>query len=306
MMKYIIVCGPTCSGKTELGVQLALRYNGEIINADSKQIYRQTSIGTAKPRSEEQKGIKHHLFDILDLNEDFSAFKYADLAGVLIEEISSREKLAIVVGGTGLYLKALTEGIFKSPEPDKDYRTKLEQIADRKGPEKLHEMLMAIDPEAGAKIKNRDKIRLIRALEAYKTTGIPISEMQKAGKYVKIGNPLWIGLSIPRKTLYEKISQRVDKMIESGFEDEVIALKPYLAAIRKRKMIGYIDMISYLFDKEITKKTAVEKIKQHHRNYAKRQMTWFRKIDMINWLNPQTDDFFQKLFTICDNYLKSS
>lgn len=306
MMKYIIVCGPTCSGKTELGIHLALRYNGEIINADSKQIYKQISIGTAKPGIKEQQGVKHRLFDVLDLDEDFSAFKFAELAGGLIKEISDRGKLAIVVGGTGLYLKALTEGIFKSPEPDKKYRNELERIADKEGPYKLHEMLTAIDSEAAARIKPKDKIRLIRALEAFKTTGKPISDLHKTGKYVKIGKPLWIGIAIPRKTLYEKINKRVDKMIESGFEDEVRTLEPYLEAIRKRKMIGYIDMISYLFDKEITKKTAIEKIKQHHRNYAKRQMTWFRKVDIINWLDPQTDDFFRKLFNICDIYLKSS
>jgi len=306
MMKYIIVCGPTCSGKTQLGVQLALRYNGEIINADSKQIYRQTSIGTAKPSLKEQQGIIHHLFNLLNLDEDFSAFKFAELAGELIEDISNRGKLAIVVGGTGLYLKALTEGIFKSPDPDKKYRAKLEQIASREGPEKLHEMLNAIDSEAATRIKPRDKIRLIRALEAFKATAKPISELQKTGKYKKIGKPLWIGIAIPRKTLYEKINKRVDKMIESGFEEEVLFLKPYLEAVRKKKMIGYIDMISYLIDKNITRATAVEKIKQHHRNYAKRQMTWFRKIDIINWFDPLKVDFEQKLLGICDNYLKNS
>jgi tRNA dimethylallyltransferase len=306
MMKYIIVCGPTCSGKTELGIQLALRYNGEIINADSKQIYKQTSIGTAKPGLAEMQGIKHHLFDILDIDDDFSAFKFAELAGQLIEDISKQGKLAIVVGGTGLYLKALTEGIFKSPEPDKEYRAKLEKIAKKEGSNKLHEMLADIDPEAAAKIKPRDKIRLVRALEAYKSTGRPISELQKTGEYRKIGKPLWIGISTDRKSLYEKINKRVDKMIDSGFEREVLALKPYLDTIRKKKMIGYTDMISYLFDKEITRTEAIEKMKQHHRNYAKRQITWFRKIDFINWFDPQSGDYYQNLFSICNNYLKSS
>jgi len=306
MMKYIIVCGPTCSGKTDLGLQLALRYNGEIINADSKQIYRQTSIGTAKPSLKSRQGIKHHLFDILDVDQDFSAFKFAELAGKLIDDISRRGKLAIVVGGTGLYLKALTEGIFRSPEPDKEYRAKLERITDKDNPRKLHDMLKAIDPQAAAKIKPRDQIRLIRALETFKTTGKPISELQEKGEYIKIGKPLWIGLAPPRKTLYERINKRVDKMIEAGFEQEVLLLEPHLDAIRKKKMLGYIDMISYLFDKNITRTEAIDRIKQHHRNYAKRQMTWFRKVDIINWFDPSDDDFMKKLLNICDNYLKSA
>ncbi|MCP4583944.1 MAG: tRNA (adenosine(37)-N6)-dimethylallyltransferase MiaA [candidate division Zixibacteria bacterium] len=305
-MKYIIICGPTASGKTGLGVGLALRYNGEVINADSRQIYKHTTIGTAKPAPDECGGAKHHLLDFLELDEDFSAYKFAEQARGLITDITGRGKLPLVVGGTGLYLKALTEGIFKAPEHDKEYRRELEEISRDKGPKELHEMLQEIDPKAAAKIKPRDAIRLIRALETFKLTGLPISEMQKSGKYTKVGNPLWLGLMFPRKTLYERINKRVDTMIDEGFEQEVLNLKPYLDIIRKKKMIGYMDMITYLFDRSNTKSEAIDKVKQHHRNYAKRQMTWFRNVAEINWIEPLKSGYEEELFKLCDSYLKKA
>jgi tRNA dimethylallyltransferase len=156
-MKYIIVCGPTCSGKTSLGVKLALRFNGEIIGADSRQIYKHADIGTAKPESRELRGIKYHLIDFLELHEDFSAYKFAELAKTLLVQIFEQRKTPIVVGGTGLYLKALTEGLFKSPEPDIAYRRELENIGRKSGSGKLHEMLSEIDPEAAGRPGSADQ-----------------------------------------------------------------------------------------------------------------------------------------------------
>lgn len=305
-MKYIIICGPTCSGKTALGVRLAVRYNGELIGADSRQVYKHINIGTAKPTPDEYGEIKYHLIDFLELNEEFSAYKYANLVRDLIDDIIRRGKVPLVVGGTGLYLKALTEGLFESPEPDYQYRRKLEKICEKKGPEALHEKLAEIDPESALKIKPLDRVRLIRALEAYMLTGKPISELQKKGEYKKTGRPLWLALSPPRETLYENINKRIDEMFVRGFEKEVLNLKPYLEVLKKKKVVGYTDMIEYLFDGNVTKQQAIDKIKQHHRNYAKRQMTWFHKVPGLRWFNPLEKGFLDKVYRICDEYLKNA
>jgi len=305
-MKYIIVCGPTGSGKTSLGIQIALRYNGEVINADSRQIYKHTNIGTAKPTPDECLRVKHHLIDILELHEKFSAFRFASLAKDLINDITDRNKLPIIVGGTGLYLKAITEGLFKAPEPDEEYRRELEQICQQDGPEKLHRMLAVIDPASAEKINPRHSSRLIRAIEIYKLTGKPISEIQKNGDYRKTGKPLWLGLMPARDILYNRINKRVDDMIDAGFEQEVLNLKPFLDVLRKKKMVGYNDMISYLFDKNIDKDQTINKIKQRHRNYAKRQITWFRKVKNIRWFDPTKKDYANIIYKICDKYLKKT
>lgn len=305
-MKYIIVCGPTGSGKTSLGIDLALRYNGEIINADSRQIYKYTNIGTAKPTPDECRGIKHHLIDILELHENFSAYKFASMARDLISDITDRKKLPIIVGGTGLYLKALTEGLFKSPGQDEEYRRELEQICKQDGPEKLHQMLAAIDPVGAEKINPRHSSRLIRAIEIFKLTGKPISEMQKVGDYKKTGEPLWLGLMPKRDILYNRINKRVDDMMDAGFVQEVINLKPFLDFLRKRKMVGYNDMIAYLFDNTIDRQQAVNKIKQRHRNYAKRQITWFRKAKDIHWFDSTNENYADNVYKNCTKYLEKT
>lgn len=305
-MRYIIVCGPTCSGKTDLGVKLALRCSGEIINADSRQIYKYTTIGTAKPSTEEMQGVKHHLFGFLELDRNFSAYQYAEIARNLIAEIAAANKTPIVVGGTGLYLKALTRGIFKSPQPDPAYRAELEELAANKGLGFLHEMLAGIDPESASKIAINDKIRTFRALETYKLTGQTISDLRQTGEYAKADEALWIGLEYPRQVLYERINNRVDKMIKAGFEKEVLSLKPYQEAIRRKKMIGYIEMMAWLFDKKISKDEAFAGVKQHHRNYAKRQMTWFRKQAEINWFGPLAENYLTEIYNLCDRYFKKA
>jgi tRNA dimethylallyltransferase len=306
-MKYIIVCGPTCTGKTRLGVQLALRYRGEIINADSRQIYKHTTIGTAKPTIEEMQGAPHHLFDFLELDQDFSAYQYADMALAVMRDIDGKSKLPIIVGGTGLYLKALTEGIFKSPKPDNAYREELNRIAKAEGAPKLHAMLTEVDSVAAAKIKPRDTVRLIRALEIHKQTGRTIGQLQKAGEYITPpGNPLWIGLTFVRKELYQRINKRVDNMIDRGLEQETLSLEPFIAFVRKRKMIGYSDLIECLFDKTITRDEAIAQVKQHHRNYAKRQLTWFNRNEKINWFNPGDGDYPESVFRISDKYRENA
>lgn len=306
-MKFIIVCGPTCTGKTGLGIKLAHRYKGEIVNADSRQIYKHTTIGTAKPSVKELSEAKHHLFDFLELGEVFSAYQYAEMARQLMLELEGKDILPIVVGGTGLYLKALTEGIFKSPQPDPEYRKRLDDIVEKFGIEKLHDMLALVDQETARRLTPRDTARLYRALEIHHQTGSTITELQRNGEYLaSIGNPLWIGLTFNRKDLYERINIRVDNMLNMGFEEEVKNLEPYLGFMRKRKMIGYTDMIAYLFDNEIPRDEAISRVKQHHRNYAKRQLTWFRKVDRIHWFDPSVKDFEKEIYELSDKYLKSS
>jgi tRNA dimethylallyltransferase len=303
-MKYVIICGPTCSGKTGLGINLARRYNGEIVGADSRQIYRRIDIGTAKPRPEEYEGLNYHLIDFIDLDKDFSAYRFAEFARELIKSILEKGRLPIVVGGTGLYLKALTEGLFEGPKADIEYRRQLEKQASDEGIENLHKQLAKIDQEAALRIKPKDKQRIIRALEIYKLTGSPISLLQKTGKTKGWGKPLWIGLNPPRNMLYDMINQRVEQMLNNGWEQELLDLEPGVDILRKKKVVGYNDLIEFLFDKRITRQEVIERIKQHHRNYAKRQITWFRKIEAIQWFNPLDAGFLGKVNEICDDYLK--
>lgn len=306
-MKFLIVCGPTCTGKTGLGIKLANRYNGEIINSDSRQIYKHTTIGTAKPTDDEMSQAKHHLYDFCELDEVFSAYRYAEMARDLMNDFNARGVLPVVVGGTGLYLKALTEGIFKSPKPDAEYRKRLDEIVEKYGIEKLHDMLKLVDEKSADRLKRTDTARLYRALEIHHQTGQSISELQQTGEYLpSIGEPLWLGLTYNRKELYERINIRVDTMLKAGFEDEVKKLEPFLDSIRKRKMIGYTDMVEYLFDNKISRDIAIEKVKQHHRNYAKRQLTWFRKVSQINWFDPSQEDFESSIYEISDNYIKNA
>jgi tRNA dimethylallyltransferase len=303
-MKYIIICGPTCSGKTGLGIRLARKYNGEIIGADSRQIYRRIDIGTAKPEPHEYTGLKYHLIDFIELNEEFSAYQFCGIARQLIKAVLENGKTPIVVGGTGLYLKALTEGLFEGPKADYQYRTMLENIAHSEGIETLHKRLMEIDPEAANRIKPKDRQRIIRALEIHHLTGKPISFLQKAGKTETWGRPLWIGLNPPRNLLYNNINKRVEQMLYRGWEQELLELEQWIEHLRKRKVVGYNDLIEYIYDKKIGREEAIERVKQHHRNYAKRQVTWFRKVPNIHWFDPTADGFLSKVNEICDEYLK--
>jgi len=305
-MKYIIICGPTGSGKTELAVELARHYRGEIISADSRQIYKEVNIGTAKPRPEECRGVAYHLIDFLDLARRFSAHQFAVMAADLISEIDAKGKVPFVVGGTGLYLEALTEGLFDSPEPDYAYRRHLEELAGNKGTEYLHKLLAQIDPISAARIKPNDQARLIRSLEVCKLTGQPLSAIRGRRRPAVAAKPLWIGLLPARKKLYEKINARVDKMINEGLEQEVLSLNNRQAELRQRKLVGYTEMIEYLLDKKLSRSEAIEKFKQHHRNYAKRQITWFRKVAEICWFDPEDRKFHSDVNKRCDEYLKKA
>jgi tRNA dimethylallyltransferase len=285
--KVIAIVGPTGVGKSELAVFLGEKLNGEIVNFDSLQFYKELNIGTAKPGEEERKRVPHHLYDLLELDEEFNAAKFVEIADNLIKEIWERGKIPILVGGTGLYLRAFEYGLF-SIEVPKEIRGTLRKRADQ-DLSSLYEELKRLDPEYAQKISPKDKVRITRALEVIYTSGKPISYFHKENPFFgkKRYNLIKIGLILPRKELYEKINLRVIKMIEKGWIEEVKKLleKGYSPKLKPFKAIGYKYIIQYLQGK-ISLEKAIELIQRDTRRYAKRQLTWFKKEPDIYWFNP--------------------
>ncbi len=283
----IVITGATASGKTALSVQLAKRIGAEIVNADSMQIYKYMDIGTAKPTIEEREGVVHHLIDIALPSEQFSVATYCRLAKEAIDSIHSRGKIAVMVGGTGLYIDSVVNNIqFSNIEPDEAYRSELEKIADERGNEYIHNMLKEVDPDSAAKIKVPDKKRIIRALEVYHVSGKTLTYHNEMSKSVPTPyNVKMFAIDMPRDVLYDRINKRVDIMMSQGLEDEVRRLIDMGVSKNTTAMqaIGYKEMAEYL-NGEITKDEAVYKIKIGSRHYAKRQLTWFRRNDKINWV----------------------
>jgi tRNA dimethylallyltransferase len=285
--KVIAIVGPTGVGKSELAVFLGEKLNGEIVNFDSLQFYKELNIGTAKPGEEERKRVPHHLYDLLELDEEFNAAKFVEIADNLIKEIWERGKIPILVGGTGLYLRAFEYGLF-SIEVPKEIRGTLRKRADQ-DLSSLYEELKRLDPEYAQKISPKDKVRITRALEVIYASGKPISYFHKENPFFgkKRYNLIKIGLILPRKELYEKINLRVIKMIEKGWIEEVKKLleKGYSPELKPFKAIGYKYIIQYLQGK-ISLEKAIELIQRDTRRYAKRQLTWFKKEPDIYWFNP--------------------
>ena len=276
--KVIAIVGPTASGKTNYAVQLAKKLNGEIVSADSRLVYKGFDIGTAKPTHDEMKGIKHHLIDIIEPVEDYSAGLYVNDATTVIEDIISRGKIPIVTGGTGLYFRVLLEG-FDLPkvEPDYNLRNELKLLSN----EDLHQMLFDLDSDAAKIIDKNDKKKLIRALEIVKIMGKPLAQSQ--GKKNSEYDVEWIGMNYPREILYDRINKRVDLMVEKGlFKETENLIKKYGPINNIIDTIGYREIYSY-FNNEIDVEEAVNLLKQNTRRYAKRQLTWFRKNLKIKW-----------------------
>ncbi len=286
--KIIAIVGPTGVGKSEVALFLAENLKGEIINFDSIQFYKDLNIGTAKPGEEERKKVPHHLYDLLDLNEEFNAAKFVNIADSLIEKIFKREKIPILVGGTGLYLRALEYGLFPIEIPT-EIRNKIRMEAE-KNLETLYEELKKLDPEYAKKISPRDKVRITRALEVIYTSGKPFSEFHKENPFFKKKryNLIKIGLNLPRKKLYEKINERVIKMISQGWIEEVKNLlnKGFSPNIKPFKAIGYKYILLHL-ESKISLEKAIELIQRDTRRYAKRQLTWFKKEPDIYWFSPE-------------------
>lgn len=302
----MIICGPTGGGKSAAAMRIAAEFDGSIVGADSRQIYRRLDIGTAKPSLADREKIPHFMIDIADIREDFTAMRYAREAIDKIEQILDAGRIPIIVGGTGLYIEALTRGIFVGPGKDQEIRARLKKTIKSEGLAALYERLGRIDPGAAAAISPHDETRIIRSLEIAEQSGIPASSLRKTSTHVRADIDFsWIGLQMPRPALYERINARVDKMMEKGLVEEIRGLLedglgPY---IKSKKIVGYSEIISALEgDGDLDR--AVEEIKRHSRNYAKRQMTWFRNRSAPIWLDPESPGFYRKVFSLLDEYLK--
>lgn len=308
MTDILILSGPTGIGKTAISLKLAKELNGEIISSDSMQIYKYMDVGSAKISKEEMQGIPHHLINVVEPNEEFSVAKFKTLSEEAIEDISKRGKYPIIVGGTGLYINSLIFNYsFTGTYKDNDYRKSLEALANEKGKEFVHDLLKDRDVDSYNKLYPNDLKRVIRALEVYKLSGKTIGELNKEQNIYDIPyNVHYYVLNMDRDKLYERINKRVDEMISSGLIEEVINLKEkgYNSNMQSMKGIGYKEILYYL-DNKISLEEAINMIKQGSRNYAKRQLTWFRKDNRTKWINKDnlTEDEIVK-FIINDIRLK--
>jgi len=288
----IVVAGPTASGKTGLAIHIAKKFDGEIVNADSMQIYKYMDIGTAKPTKEEMAQAVHHLIDFVEPDAEFSVADYTDLAHEKIADIYSRGKLAVVCGGTGLYINSLIDDVtFGEMESDYALRAELRKIAENQGAQVLLDMLAEFDEESAKKIHPNNLKRLIRAIEFYKVTGVPISKHQQMTKLIESRyNPLMMIIDHDRDVLYQRINQRVDIMLKEGLVDEVKSLmeKGYKRDMNSMKGIGYKEVMDYL-EGNTSYEEMVEILKQSTRRYAKRQLTWFRRDERINYINAKSN-----------------
>ncbi len=281
----ISLLGPTAVGKSRLAVEIAQRINGEIISADSMQVYRRMDIGTAKLSLEERQGIPHHLIDIRDPDEPWTVSDFVEQTNKLTNEITRRGRIPIIVGGTGLYLWAFFEGFsFPIAAADKEIRRQLEKesLSD------LYSRLSRIDPKAAKKINANDKKRIIRALEVFELTGTPITEAQKREPKISFSDlPILIGLNFAREELYKRINERVDGMIAKGLIQEVKSLlaKGYSKELPSFQALGYKEVVEYL-DGKWTKEKMLEELKKRTRNFARRQMTWLRRFKNVKWFEP--------------------
>lgn len=287
-IKIITVEGPTASGKTSLGIEIALKYGGEIVSADSMQIYKHMDIGSAKPTAEELAAVPHHMISIAEPTVNYSLSDYVTEARKAIADIHKRGKIPVIVGGTGLYINTLINNINLSEEtPNSDLRHELERYAEEQGNEALHMCLEKIDPEAARNIHMNNVKRVIRAIEIYENTGITMTEQIRRSKYAgKIYEAHEYGVRYEREVLYDRINRRVDMMLESGLVGEVKACLKLGCTRDNTSMqgIGYKEVIDYLEDK-CDFDTMTERIKQESRRYAKRQITWFKR-NNITWLEP--------------------
>lgn len=299
--KCIVIVGPTGVGKTRLSIFLAKRLNSQIISADSMQIYKYMDIGTAKVETKYQKEIKHHLIDIVEPDENFNVEQFQSLCIKKIEEISSKNKIPIIVGGTGLYINSITHKLeFNTVKSDEKLRYELENIAESQGNQKLHEMLEHIDPESARKIHKNNVRRVIRAIEVYKLTGHKFSEINNKFDHYNVDYDFYIiGLNDDRHILYERINQRVDEMIDEGFMAECKYIYEMTDENSQSiQAIGYREAFMYL-NNEISFKDMISLMKKNSRKYAKRQLTWFRQDERIHWMNLKDFKNFEDIEKIC-------
>ena len=287
MNNIVCIAGPTASGKTALAVALAKEINGEVVSCDSMQVYKGMDIGTAKPTAEEMEGIPHHMLSVAEPDEDFSVSRYCEMAAPIVDDIVARGKVAIIAGGTGLYMDSLIRGNAFAPFPSTGVREKLEAQADAEGMEAMLRWLESIDPEAAARLHLSDRKRIIRALEVYLETGETITAHNRKTQAIPPRyTPLWLGLDFAQRSdLYHRIDLRVGLMLQMGLIEEIRALLD--AGIPEKttamQAIGYKEFISAL-EGNCTIEEAADQVRQSSRRYAKRQLTWFRRNPAIHWL----------------------
>ena len=282
----MVLIGPTAVGKTKMSIELAKAFNGEIISGDSMQIYRKMDIGTAKISSSEMEGIPHHLIDIKDPHESFSVAEFQELVREKIIEISSRGKLPMIVGGTGLYIQSVLYDYHFSEAPsDEEFRINLEKLVENEGSQYLHNQLVNIDPESAKKIHPHNVRRVIRALEVYHCTGKTMTDIQKTQQPELLYDAAMIGLTMDRERLYGRINKRVDIMLQEGLMNEVEGFyEQGLRDCQSIQAIGYKELYEF-FEGSISFENAVENLKQNSRRYAKRQLTWFHNKMDVKWFD---------------------
>lgn len=301
--KLLVIAGPTGVGKTELSIKLAKALSGEIISADSMQIYKYMDIGSAKVTEEEMDGVKHHLIDVVSPEESFSVSDFKDLGTIALDEIISKGKFPMIVGGTGLYINSLTCNMnFSETEKDDDYREELNKLAEEKGNEYIHNMLEHIDPISFKEIHPNNRKRVIRALEVYKLTGKPFSAYNAGETLYNTDYDIYFYvLNMDREKLYNRINRRVDIMMERGLLEECIKLKEmgYTSSMQSMQGIGYKEILFHLEGK-IYLDEAVNMIKQGSRNYAKRQLTWFKRDPRASFIDKDSmteDEIIAKILS---------
>ena len=306
--KILVISGPTASGKTALAVELALRYSGEVVSADSMQIYRRMDIGTAKPTREEMRGVPHHMLDVADPEEDFSVARYVELAAACVDDVLARGKLPIVAGGTGLYIDSLLSGrTFARFDPDSPLRRELEEELARRGGAALLEELARVDPDTAARLHPNDGKRIVRALEVYRSTGTTLTEHNAMTRSLP---PRYDALTLTlafqrREDMWARIDRRVDQMMAGGLVDEVRALLDSGVPDRCTAMqaIGYKEMAAALRGDGDTARAA-EEIKLRSRQYAKRQLTWFRRNGDARWIRWETRPNFAAALQTSTEYME--
>ena len=304
--KIVVICGPTASGKTALSIALAKAFDGEVVSADSMQIYRRMDIGTAKPTKQEMDGVPHHMLDVAEPGEAYSVSRYVEEATACVEDILARGKLPIVCGGTGLYIDGLIRGTNYQPAgTDNGIREQLEGEWETQGAEKMMARLAAADPDSAARLHLSDKRRILRALEVYLATGETITVHNARTKAIPPRyEAVMIGLNTePRQILYDRIDRRVGGMLEQGLLQEVQSLlEDGLLEGTAAQAIGYKELLAY-FRGEMTLETAADLIRQKSRNYAKRQLTWFRRDERVKWIVYNAPEAAQAVLQEATNYL---
>jgi len=302
--KVIVICGPTGIGKTAAAIEIARKFNGEIISADSMQIYRRMDIGTAKPTTAERARVAHHMIDIIEPDENFNARLFSQLGRDVIAQLHRRGRLPFVVGGTGLYIKSLLHGLFAARPVAPDIRRRLKKQAEQLGSRALFERLQKCDPEAAARLHPNDTYRIVRALETFEAGGETISRHQRRHGFAE--NPfatLTFGLSMDRQRLYERINERVDAMIGAGLLAEVKGLLEmgYVPELKSMQSIGYRHMVDFI-EGRLPWDESVRILKRDSRRYAKRQLTWFSADPTVIWQAPGRIDEMAKMI---DGFLRS-